>query len=123
MSIGTKLDVEIEDELDKLASMDMGSEQYRITVEGVTKLMDRSLELDKFQAEQEEKKRLADKDKLQAKEDKKDRLIKNGIAIGSILIPTIVTIWGTCVSLKFEETGSITTTMGRGFLGRLLPRK
>ena len=59
----------------------------------------------------------------QMEEEKKDRWIKNGLAAAGIIIPTLVTIWGTVKSIKFEETGTITTIMGRGFINKLLPKK
>lgn len=123
MSIEMKVDCEIEEELEKLASMDKGTDEYRITVDGIAKLIDKSLDMDKWAQEKKALRDQEEKDKRQLKADKIDRWMKHGIAIGSVLLPLGVTIWGTCVSLKFEETGSVTTTMGRGFLGRLLPRK
>ena len=59
----------------------------------------------------------------QMNDDKKDRLVKNVLNAVGIILPLIVTIWGTKVSLKFEETGSMTTIMGRGFVNKLLPKK
>ena len=56
-------------------------------------------------------------------DERKDRLVRNGITIASIVIPTAVTIWGTLKSFKFEETGTVTTTIGRGFINKLIPKK
>ena len=59
----------------------------------------------------------------QMEDERKDRLVRNGITIASIVIPTAVTIWGTLKSFKFEETGTVTTTIGRGFINKLIPKK
>jgi hypothetical protein len=55
----------------------------------------------------------------QMREDRKDRIVKNIIGAAGVVLPLVVTIWGTTVSLKFEETGTITTHSGRNFVQRL----
>ena len=59
----------------------------------------------------------------QMKDDKIDRWVKNGLTALGIAVPTVVTVWGTLKSFKFEEEGTITTIMGRGFINKLLPKK
>ena len=116
MSIEKLLNKEIESEFECLMELDAGSEEYKVTVDGLTKLMDRAIEIDKLNIEHEEKLQLN-------KEEKKDRLIKHGINVASIVLPICVTIWGTLKSFKFEEEGTVTTIMGRGFINKLLPKK
>ena len=58
-----------------------------------------------------------------AEDEKRDRRIKNGITIAGIVIPSVITIWGTIKSLNFEKEGTVTTIMGRGFINKLLPKK
>lgn len=81
-------------------------------------LKKRQLELEaeaqKFERESKEK---------QEVEDRKDRLIKNCISIAGIVLPCLITVWGTVKSFEFEKEGTITTIMGRGFLNKLLPKK
>lgn len=127
MNIETLLNDEIKSELDLLKDMEVGSDDYKMTVDGLVKLMDRAIEIEKINIEHEEKSsdREADTDiKLaQMEEDKKDRFVRNLISVAGILIPTAVTIWGTLKSLKFEQEGTVTTIMGRGFINKLLPKK
>ena len=127
MNIETLLNDEIKSELDLLKDMEVGSDDYKMTVDGLVKLMDRASEIEKINIEHEEKSsdREADTDiKLaQMEEDKKDRFVRNLISVAGILIPTAVTIWGTLKSLKFEQEGTVTTIMGRGFINKLLPKK
>lgn len=127
MSIKTKLEVEIDDEFDKLSKVEMGSGTYETTVNGLTKLLDRHIELEKqkFEAEERAKVRAEERElKLkQMDEERKDRWVKNGLTAAGIVIPTVVTIWGTIKSIKFEQTGTITTIMGRGFINKLLHKK
>lgn len=61
--------------------------------------------------------------KTQADEDRKGRIWRDAIAIAGIVVPTWLTIWGTKKSFEFEKEGTITTIMGRGFIGKLLSKK
>ena len=107
--------------------MNLGSEEYKTAVDGLTKLVDRAIELEKIDVSSQEKveDRETDRDlKLkQMDEDRKDRNVRNAIAVAGIVIPTVVTIWGTIKSIEFEKEGTITTIMGRGFIQKLLPKK
>ena len=127
MSIKTLLEVEIEDQFDKLSEMEKGSDEYKATVDSAIKLTDRMIELEKLEDERldkEQSRKFDSELKLsEVKEDRKDRIIKNCISIAGIVLPIIVTVWGTKTSLKFEEEGTITTSIGRGFINKLLPKK
>lgn len=127
MNIETQLHEEIVDELENLRKMEIGTEAYSKTVDGLSKLVDRAIEMEKLAQAKEDQ--ISDKQfdrdlKLkQAREEKLDRYIRNGIAVAGIIIPVLVTIWGTKKSFEFEKEGTITTIMGRGFIQKLLPRK
>ena len=127
MNIQTLLYDEIEEEFEKLRKIEYGSEQYKVTVDGLAKLMDRAIEMEKFDSECEDKAKTRKSEQLekaqQLADEKKDRLIKNIISGAGVVLPLLVTIWGTKVSLKFEEEGTFTTIMGRGFINKLLPKK
>ena len=127
MNIETKLYVEIDNEFEALSQMEVGTEAYRTTVEGLTKLMDRAIEIDKLEVERDERIKTQKKEEefklAQMEEEKKDRLIRNCLTAAGIFIPTVVTIWGTVKSFEFEKEGTITTIMGRGFIQKLLPKK
>lgn len=124
------LDGEISTELEVLESMETNSEDYKIMVEGLTKLIDRSIELEKIEiskAQEAEKiKNEAEKIKFEAEQAKTNKIfqwIGYGISAAGIVIPVAVTIWGTKVTLNFEKEGTVTTMMGRGFINKLLPKK
>lgn len=127
MKIETMLHAEIENEFESLKKIELGTDKYKATVDGLTKLVDRAIEIDKMNIEQDEKYEVRKDEnnfKLkQMRDDKKDRIVKNGIAVAGIVIPSAITIWGTLKSLKFEEEGTVTTIMGRGFINKLLPKK
>lgn len=117
MSIEKLLQEEISNEFAYLNGMEPGTEKHKTTVEGLTKLIDRSIEMEKIKADSDERTK-------NQKEDQKDRWIKSGIDIAGILIPSCLTIWGTISTLKYDKEGVIPSTlMGRGFINKLLPRK
>lgn len=127
MSIKTLLEKEINDEFEELGKTAIGSEEYKTTVDGLSKLMDRAIELEKFEAERKDRidhqEREMDLKQQQAADEKKDRKVKNWLTAAGIIIPSGLTIWGTIKSIKFEQEGTITTIMGRGFINKLLPKK
>lgn len=122
-----KLYDEINAEFEDLSKMALGTEEYKVTVDGLTKLMDRAIDMKKFDTEYAERIENQKMDNClkqkQMDEERKDRLIKNGISIAGIVIPSLITIWGTVKSMEFEKEGTITTIIGRGFINKLIPKK
>ena len=118
---------EILNELGELKKLQLGSEEYKVTVEGVTKLVDRANELKKTEIEHMDRVESREYDyamkEKQMEEDRKDRLIKNILTGAGIGIPAGLTVWGTLKSLRFEKDGTVTTILGRGFINKLLPKK
>lgn len=123
----TLLHEEIQEEFEELGKLEVGTDKYNAAVDGLTKLCDRAIELEKLKTETELKQDQQNVDAElraeQLKDERKDRVVKNCLTGAGIVIPTAVTIWGTLKSIKFEETGTITTIMGRGFIQKLLPKK
>ena len=121
------LDGAIESGFEDLKGMTAGSKEYNLAVESIAKLIDKSNDIEKFYFESGEKVDGREFDesfkKAQAEKEDRDRKIRNGIAIAGIAVPSIITIWGTLKSFKFEQTGTITTIMGRVFVNKLLPNK
>lgn len=117
----------IKDDFDKLKGNDLGSDERKAALDEVTKLMDRAIEIKKVDVDCKSKAEALESEQLmrkqQIEDEKKDRLIKNLISVAGIVLPIGLTIWGTKVSLKFEEEGTVTTIMGRGFINKLLPKK
>ena len=140
---------EIETEFEKLRTKAPGSEEHKAIVNEIVLLMDRAIKMEQvnndcqdktetrenelklrqeqFESEQAMKQQQFESEQAmkqqQMNDEKRDRLVKNIISVAGIALPLIVTIWGTKVSLKFEEEGTFTTLMGRGFVNKLLPKK
>lgn len=141
----TLLQNEIETELNTLGDLEMGSEEQSKAVTDLTKLLDRAIELEKIEVDKQQKElnREIEYEKMenelrlkeqaqefdrelkekQRKDENIDRAVKNTLTGVSIIGGFGLTIWGTIKSIKFEETGTITTIMGRGFINRLLGKK
>ena len=127
MSTKTLLEEEIQSEIDEISKLDVGSEKHKAASEALAKLLDKYNELEKTEIEAQDKyddreAELAFKEK-QLKHEKRDAIIKNILTGVTFVGGCALTIWGTKVSIKFEETGSFTTIMGRGFVQKLLPKK
>ena len=138
------LDKELLDEIDRLGGIDVGTDPYKTTVDGLTKLMDRAIEIEKLESEREAKekerefesefklKQLEEQQKsresdeahkrAQLVDERKGRFITNCITVGGLILNIGLTVWGTKKSLKFEETGTITTAAGRNFINKLFKR-
>lgn len=149
MNMETMLYDEMETEFEALRTKTPGSEEHKAIVNELVLLMDRAIKMEQvnndcndktetrenelklreeqFEREQDLKQEQFESEqsmkKQQMDDEKRDRLVKNIISAAGIALPLIVTIWGTKVSLKFEEEGTFTTIMGRGFINKLLPKK
>ena len=49
----TLLNEEIKDEFSEVSKLEVGSDKYKVAVDGLAKLCDRAIELEKFKSEQE----------------------------------------------------------------------
>ena len=126
ISLETLLHTEMANEFDKLEGMEVGSDKYIKTVDGLTKLMDRAIKIDELNEvhERELESREFEKSlKLKEfEEEKRDRLIKNCLTGAGIGLPLLFYGWGVLKSLKFEETGTVTSLMGRATFLNLIPK-
>lgn len=127
MDIENLLDEEINDQFKGLSGIEIGSDSYKTTVDGLTKLIDRSIELKKIESEREfkEESRAIDTrlKNRQLMDEKLNNWVRNGLTAAGLIVTTGLTVWGTVKTFKFEEDGTITSTIGRGFVNKLLPRK
>lgn len=125
MKIETILQEEIKSEFEELKGMKLGTDEYKSTVDGLTKLVDRAIKIEELNNDAQDKiykENELDLKQQQIEEERKDRKVRNSITVASIVIPTIVTIWGTLKTLKFEEVGTVTTNAGRNFMNRLFKK-
>lgn len=127
MSNKSMLNEEIQSEFSALKKIAVGTEEHKIAVDGLTKLMDRAIEIDKIDAESYDRAEALEREhelKLkQMRDDRIDRIVKNGITVGTALLGVGVTIWGAKATFEFEKEGTVSSIMGRGFINKLFPKK
>ena len=127
MSVKQLLVNEIEMELKSLEDIEFGSEEHKIANETIGKLLDRLNDMERIETESLDKKEAREAENelkvIQMAEDRKDRIIKNVLTGISVIGGLGLTIWGTNKTLKFEETGTITTNAGRAFISKLFSKK
>ena len=123
MRIETMLQEGIEDGFSELKKVQVGTESYKTTVDGLTKLVDRAIELEKLEADIQNK--VDDREAetelrlKQVKEEKRDRFVKIGLTAASVFGGIGLTVWGALKSWKFEEVGTVTSGPGREFMKKL----
>ena len=119
----TMLHDEIKAELEKLSKLEVGSDKYETAVNGISKLMDRAIEMEKIESDAKEridsKEAELDLKYRQLEEDIKDSKTRNKINIAGIVIPAGITIWGTIKTLKFDQNNIITSTAGKEFTRKI----
>ena len=116
MSIKDVLINEFIEETEKLDSMEVGTEEHKVALDGVTKLADRVIEIEKFEAELEEK-------KIQREEEKRERNNKFIIGLATSGV-TLASYWlAFIMSTNFERFGTFTGKAGQGSAKELLSMK
>ena len=127
MELKTLLKTEIQDEISELGKISLGTDEYKATVEGVSKLLDKAIELEKIEVECAEKANdRAINAEIQVKRlklERRDKIVGHVLTGVSLLSGVVLTVWGTYKTLKFEETGTVTTFAGKSFINKLFSRK
>ena len=89
MKIEALLNEEIQDEFKNLKEMELGTEDYKTTVDGLTKLVDRAIEIDKLNIAAQDKidsrEIEVDLKQQQINDDKQDRKIRKLLRSGEHL--------------------------------------
>lgn len=124
MNITRKVFEEAENQLEELRKMELGTDQYKATVDGITKLLDRGIEMDKLESEIAEKeKNRIDENSLKAQqleEERKDHFIKNCLTGVSVVGGLTAAVAMSFITMNFEKEGTFTTEAGRNAIRQLL---
>lgn len=102
MNKKTVLEEVYEKRLNEVNEMDVSDENYSKAVDAVAKLADRVIE------------------EKRTKEDRKSRWFKDGADTAIKVAGLVVSVATAIVCLRFEESGTITTTVGRKLTDKLL---
>lgn len=111
-----QLSGEFEARLEELGVANLTSEEYKYATDGMTKIADRIIEIDRL----EQEKALKEK---QTKIEKRDKITRNVIegvkVVGGMALAAVTVV----VSMNFEREGTFTTQAGRSALRDLLKFK
>lgn len=118
---------ELREDLNNLRDLELGSKEYEVAVEGITKLMAKVIETEKFESEAKREAENQEKDRAlkqkQMKQERIDRWIGFAVTLIGIGVPAAVTIWGSNKSWAFEKDDTVVSTPGKKFMDRLFSRK
>lgn len=110
----------------KLDGLSLDDKKAEVLIKERDNIRNELIEYDKSVKELELKKQLSENDvKLKSKQlttEQKNELMRNGIAIGTFLISTTVSIFTIVKTFRFDEESSVTSTMGRGVLNGVVPK-
>ena len=116
----TLLHEEIANGFEQLESVKKGTDEYEKIVNAQTKLLDKAIEIDRINFEHEEKLKEQELKEKELEVEKKDKIIKNSLT-GVSVIGGLITTWHWAKkSLQFEETGTVTTAVGRNFINKAI---
>lgn len=124
MSVKTLLAEEFKSEIEEIGKLEVGSEQHKAAVDSATKLVDRIIELEKFESDRVTKeinqKTDTDLKLRQLEDEKKDRFTRNCITVGVTAAQLTAAGLAFVMSMNFEKEGTLTTEGGRSSLRQLL---
>ena len=121
-----KLDCAIGKIITKLEAAEVGSDEHEKALNSLVKIVKLTAEVEQVQQDGIDKEKARDRSMQndireynlkyeQLQHEHRNEVIKHVITIGTTIVTIIVTVWGTKVSLRFEEHGTITTNAGRSF--------
>lgn len=99
--------------LEQLGEANLMTEEYKYATDGITKIADRIIEIEKIEAEQALKAQ-------QAKDEKRDKIIGKVIDGVKFVGGSAITIGCFVAAMNFEKEGTLTTQGGRNALSKLL---
>lgn len=108
-----QLSGEVIERIKQLEKADLMSKEYGYATDGMSKLADRIIEIEKIEAEQAMKMQLA-------KDEKRDRIIRNVIEGTKVVGGFGLAAWAFVASMNFEKEGTLTTQGGRSAINQLL---
>lgn len=124
MTIERRLVEEFNSEIDELRNMDFADERYKTAIDGVTKLADRIIEIQRIEAENQKAEDDRESDiaykKVQLELEQKNRKTQNLIELSKIIVPSGLALVVSFVSMNFEKEGTFTTEAGRNSIRKLL---
>ena len=127
MKLETRLTQEVEHQLEDISKMELGSETYKMTVDGVTNLTGKIIELQKVEAEMKkaeyEYREALFNQEMELKKhetEQRDRWIKNGLTFAGIIVPLGFAAWANVYNWNKEVNDTMTNSGGKRAMDFLL---
>ena len=116
------LETELQSKIEELGRTKVGTEEHEAVLDEIKTLTSSLKELKQVSIDAEDKRMNYELKSEQVSDEKKDRKIKNGIAIASLAVTTVTSLGLAYWTFRFDEKGSITSTLGRTILNKFIPR-
>lgn len=98
-----------------IAVVDKDDDRYTDLLDERDKLRNELIKLDQTIMETEVK-------KSQMEAENKREKVRNQITIGTFVVSTGISVYAILKTFKFDQTGTVTSTLGRGILNGVLPK-
>lgn len=105
-----------EERKEVLESLEPGTDEYKVVSAEIDNIRKELIDVGKTEAESDIK-------KTQIEVDTKRDKTKNAITIGTFVVSTGFSAYALARTFKFDETDTVTSTLGRNILNGFLPKK
>lgn len=123
MSVKQTLEDEFESQMSLLSNMDVGTDEYVKTVEGVSKIADRLIKIQQLNDEYDLKSREIENAKENRIQEEEQARKKNRIDWGKVIVPTVGAFTMGIITMIWEKTDTLTSSAGKSALRDILPFK
>lgn len=120
MNVKQKLKDEFDSQMDLLHKMEVGTEEYKLTVDGVTKLADRIIAIEKNERDAELKEYQLGNESDSINAEIKNNRKRNWVEAAKIVVPTVGAFAMGLISMKWEKLDTITSSAGKSALRDIL---
>lgn len=105
---------------------DVNNEKYKLLLEERDKVRNELIKLEQTKIEADLKKQQLETEvknkEAQIKADDQREAVRNKITIGTFLVTTGISVYAIIRTFKFDETGTVTSTLGRNILTSAMPK-
>lgn len=123
MSVKQKLEDEFESQMNLLSNMNVGTDEYAKTVEGVSKIADRLIKIQQLNDEYDLKSREIENAKENRIQEEEQARKKNRIDWVKVIVPTVGAFTMGIITMIWEKTDTLTSSAGKSALRDILPFK
>lgn len=99
----------------RIESMEVDSNEYKEAVQERDNLRNELIKLEQIKKETNVK-------VSQIQSENKKEKIRNGIAIATFVVSTVVSVCTINKTFKFDQSGTVTSTLGRSILNGVVPK-